>query len=149
MEIERKWLLKHGVDLNSILKQSIRKDNIKDYYANPFTRMRIQNGEAVLTIKSQPGLVRDEFNMRLTNNQVDIFTATFPQCLEKDRYYITYLSRIYEVGVFKDLTNPRVLIELELTTPMEELQLPPWVGLEVTGDINYYGYHLFQKKSSS
>jgi adenylate cyclase len=35
-----------------------------------------------------------------------------------------------------------IIAEVELSSPEEEVALPPWVGTEVTGDPRYYNSNL-------
>ena len=54
----------------------------------------------------------------------------------------------WEVDEFSGANADLVLAEVELDSEMQEVELPEWVGKEVTGDHRYYSFSLAEKPYS-
>jgi CYTH domain-containing protein len=57
--------------------------------------------------------------------------------LEKVRHVIPYGGSPWHVDVYEGILNGVVLAEVELQHADQELDLPPWIGEEVTNDPRY------------
>jgi CYTH domain-containing protein len=65
-------------------------------------------------------------------------------CLEKDRYIIHLKGNAWEIDVFKGKYQGLVLAEIELANENDEIELPSWIGEEVTNDPAYLNVNLFK-----
>jgi adenylate cyclase len=52
---------------------------------------------------------------------------------------------VFEVDVFEGDHTGLVIAEVELSSSEEHVDLPHWIGKEVTGDSRYYNSSLAQK----
>jgi CYTH domain-containing protein len=124
---------------------------IEDYYFNETTRLRtlhkpIGLGKQFITIKSIGMLERDEFEYEIKP------TKSPKPLLIKERYFVPYKEHTFEVNSYgcyfkmpnEDMKNPLRLIEVELQDKDEQLELPVWVGKEVTDNPYFYNYNLFK-----
>lgn len=57
--------------------------------------------------------------------------------LEKMRYYVPHAGLTWEIDVYEGLLKGVVIAEVELDREDRALQLPDWVGKEITGDLRY------------
>lgn len=57
--------------------------------------------------------------------------------VEKDRFRVPFAGKIWEVDVFRGRHAGLVLAEVELLSENEEVELPKWVGEEVSFDPRY------------
>jgi CYTH domain-containing protein len=57
--------------------------------------------------------------------------------LEKVRHYVPYAGVMWEINVYEGLLDGTVIAEVELDREDRQLELPNWVGEEVTGDERY------------
>lgn len=65
--------------------------------------------------------------------------------IRKTRYRFPYAGRVFELDVFDD-PGGIVLLEVELPSEDEQVQLPPFAGLrEVTGDAEYSNSELARR----
>lgn len=146
-EIERKWLLKDGVDIQQLIFCAEKTYTISDYYFNPGTRLRIINNEEYqLTIKSMGFQERDELNLVIPKDLIGLFKNKKP-CLEKIRYIIPFNNQHFELNIFKNIKikdRDLIIVELELPCLDTSIDVPDWIGEEVTACPNYYGYKLFE-----
>ena len=54
---------------------------------------------------------------------------------------ILFFGKLFEINVYKDIILATVEVELERAD--EEVILPPWCGVEVTNNKEYYNYNLW------
>lgn len=147
-EIERKWLIFPTDEVKEIL-QTYGGFEIKDYYFNPYTRLRNIDGGWRITIKGEGTLVRDEFEFKIDKSQINFLPT--PNLVKK-RVIFPYKGHDFELNVFRDIpflnkeTNKvsnLILGELELKSKNELFELPSFFKQEVTEMKEFYGYNLF------
>lgn len=108
-------------------------------------RVRIVDGSsAILTIKSVgAGLSRKEFEYPVPLREAEELTDLRQgSVLEKTRFRTPHAGRIWEVDVYGGDNSGLVIAEIELESEGAALDLPSWVGPEVTGDRRYYAARL-------
>lgn len=103
-------------------------------------RVRCAGDKAFLTIKSQrEGLVRSEFEYEIPLAEAEQMLRTL--CanapIEKTRYRIEFRELPWDIDVFSGALEGLVLAEVELEHDDQHVELPDWVGAEVTGDPRY------------
>lgn len=146
LEIERKYLLE-SMDWKLESIQSVT--HIKQGYLfedqDKSVRIRTRADQAFLTIKMGKGVARNEFEyvIPVTDAEEMIEKASLV-CLEKDRYVIHCKGHEWEIDVFKGKYEGLVLAEIELTNESDEIDLPSWIGQEVTHDPAYLNVNLFK-----
>ncbi len=146
LEIERKYLLE-TMDWKKEIIQSIT--NIKQAYLfedhEKSVRIRVRSDQAFMTIKMGKGVTRNEFEYSIpVSDAEEMIEKASLLCLEKDRYVIEYQGAIWEIDVFKGKYEGLVLAEIELRDENQEIQLPAWIGEEVTNDPAYLNVNLFK-----
>ena len=65
-----------------------------------------------------------------------------PGLIQKTRHHVVDQQQLFEVDVFEGALTGLVIAEIELKNPKDKIQLPAWIGKEVTGDKLYYNSHL-------
>ncbi|GEM83514.1 CYTH domain-containing protein [Meiothermus hypogaeus] len=108
-------------------------------------RVRIAGDQAYLTIKGQAqGLTRLEYEypLPLAEAQELLEQLCLRPLIEKTRYRIEYRGRVWEVDEFVGENQGLVVAEVELKSPDQPLELPDWVGEEVTHDPRYLNANL-------
>jgi CYTH domain-containing protein len=108
-------------------------------------RVRLVGEEGYLTIKGRAeGLVRAEFEYPIP--AADAGEMLDRLCLrpliEKTRYRVEHGGRVWEVDEFSGENRGLLLAEIELADPAERVDLPEWVGEEVSSDPRYYNANL-------
>lgn len=140
LEIERKFLVADVVAAIAAAESAVHI--VQGYLSvNPdaTVRVRICDDRAYLTVKSRNrGAVRGEWEYEVPPadaRELMALSVTVP--IDKTRYKVEFAGHVWEVDIF---IGPRrmALAEVELTSPDEPLELPPWLGREVTGDSAYY-----------
>jgi CYTH domain-containing protein len=143
-EIERKFLVKN--DHWRSLGQG-------QYYCQGYivatpertVRVRVVGDQGWLTIKgASVGISRAEFEYPIpVEDALELLqTLCQPPLIEKTRYRIQLGDLVWEVDEFAQENTGLVLAEVELTDPNQEIELPEWVGKEVSDDPRYLNANL-------
>ena len=152
-EIERKYTIDPRLSLeqiSSILSER-NHETIKDYYFNPTTRLRFKGGECFITVKSlmnpySDSCTREEYEFKLDKRTVNFIPSPL---LVKERYYYEYHSHTFEINMYLNLRDknnrPVFIVEVELNSEDEVVELPEWVDHEVTYHPDFYNYNIFVK----
>jgi len=142
-EIERKFLVKDP----SVVRGRRGEDIVQGYLSFGKITLRVRRiGErAYLTLKGPSnGFSRDEFEYDIPVADAEQILAHYcaPGRIVKTRYRIPYEGHEFEVDVFDGHLRGLVIAEVELEDENQPLELPPWVGKEVSSDPRYYNASL-------
>jgi CYTH domain-containing protein len=105
----------------------------------PFAPDGTNNSRFYLTLKyptSDPTTCV-ELETQITPEQHKAWALHAGTPIRKVRYTASYAGQAWVVDVFQDGLAPLILAEIELPDPNTPVTLPPWVGMEVTGDRKY------------
>ena len=108
-------------------------------------RVRIAGDQGFLTIKGlTTGIERAEFEyaIPLADAAFMLDQLCTRPLVEKVRHRIDYAGRTWEVDEFEGDNAGLVVAEVELPAPDAPVQLPPWVGREVSDDPRYFNSNL-------
>ncbi len=140
-EIERKFLV---VD-KSYKSLAQACEDIRQGYLSlrkeATVRIRIKGAKAFLTIKGlNSGAIRDEWEYEVPVDDANDMLNRLSEgkIIEKKRYIVDWQGFKWEIDEFYGCHAGLVVAEIELNSEHETFPLPPFVGLEVTGDVAYY-----------
>lgn len=146
MEIERKYLIRQvPSDLDKYPFYMIEQGYLS---TEPVVRIRRQDDEYILTYKSKGHMVREEYNLPLTNSSYEHLRGKIDgRLIAKKRYLLPYINELtIELDIFEGDLAPLVLAEVEF--PDEESAntfVPPeWFGEDVTFSAGYHNSSLSQ-----
>ena len=146
IEIERKYLV-NSSDYRSL---AYSKAHIVQGFLNSHpdrvVRVRITDDKAFLTVKgrSNPaGTTRFEWEKKIPVAEAKLLLELCEKdILEKIRYCVRIGTHIIEVDEFLGSNQGLVIAEIETENEDDKIEVPKWIGLEVTGDIKYYNSQL-------
>ena len=149
-EIERKFLV-HG---DSWRTSAVRHTKIRYLDSNEKISIRIRikdDSDATLTLKSRsPRLRRREFEYAIpTSDAEELISLRRARVVEKVRYVVPCGNLNWEIDLFSGENLGSVTAEIELLDEKHQIELPPWIGSEVTGQDRYYNGTLAQLPYSS
>ena len=144
MEIERKYLVR---TLPEHLEQYQSKKISQGYLCtDPVVRIRRSDDDYYLTYKGSGLMVREEYNLPLTQ---EAFLHLLPKIdgllIAKTRYLIPLDDHLTaELDVFEKDLAPLTLVEVEFDSVEEAGQFtaPDWFGEDVTNSGNYHNSYL-------
>ena len=151
-EIERKFL----VSSNDWQRLATRQISLRQGYlatnGKSSIRIRIKgDGSATLTVKSRPVDLRRlelEYDIPVLEAEA-LMQLRQGAIVEKVRHVIPCGDLAWEVDVFSGDNYGLVVAEIELRHERQPVELPPWIGAEVTGQQQYYNSSLVQRPYSS
>ena len=151
-EIERKFLVR-GNDWRAFVSS---ETTIRQAYlgasAKSSTRIRIRgDGTATLTIKSRPAALRRlELEYPIPVLQAEaLIQLREGSVIEKTRHVVPHGSLAWEIDVFAEDNLGLVIAEIELKDVDQPIDVPSWVGREVTAQPQYYNSFLAQQPFNS
>lgn len=140
-EIERKFLV-HGREWEPLVTRTV---SIRQAYltgdGNASVRVRIEDdSRATLSIKSRPvSLRRLELEYPISVPDAEAMIPLRLGCvLSKVRHLVPWHGLAWAIDVFQDDNAGLVLAEIELRHERQAVDLPAWLGPEVTGRPQYY-----------
>jgi adenylate cyclase len=107
-------------------------------------RIRVSGDAAWITVKGiTTGATRSEFEYAIPRDDAAALLALCePPILEKTRHRIQHAGHCWEIDEFHGDNAGLVVAEVELEQENEPLELPPWIGPEVTADPRYFNSNL-------
>jgi adenylate cyclase len=143
LEVERKFLVTGDAWRAGARGTLFRQGYLCNARARS-VRVRVSDTEAWLTVKGETmGMVRPEFEYRIPFADADaLLELCLQPLIEKTRYRIEYAGQLWEVDEFAAENAGLVLAEIELQEAGQQIDLPVWVGEEVTEDPRYYNANL-------
>jgi len=108
-------------------------------------RVRIVGDRGYITIKGlSVGNSRAEFEypIPLSDAQTMLETMCEQPLIEKTRYLIKHGELMWEVDEFFGENAGLIIAEVELTAEDQVIELPEWVGMEVSHDARYFNANL-------
>lgn len=131
-EIERKFLVDElPFDPETYPFVSIEQGYLALEPKGQEVRLRKKGAGYYLTVKSQGTLVREEYEVELSQEQFEVLWAgTTGRRLQKDRY----LFEAFELDIYKGNLEGLIVAEIEFADAQEaqSFQSPNWLGQEVT-----------------
>ena len=144
-EIERKFLLAHDGWKSSIAGSARIRDGLIAIFNGRKARVRIINDHATIALKGQQdGFGRPEFEYEIPMSDAEEILRTMcdDRVLEKTRYYVPYAGLTWEIDVYDGLLKGVVIAEVEFDRQDRVLELPDWVGKEITDDRQYSKFNM-------
>ena len=144
-EIERKFLVKDEswralARGSRLIRQGYLSSNSK-------ATLRVRtwdDAEAAVTIKGKvSGLSRPEYEYAIpVEDGRELLAMAEPATISKRRHLVPLGGLTWEVDVFEARHQGLIIAEVELEDVAQNVELPSWVGEEVTDDERYYNASL-------
>jgi adenylate cyclase len=151
-EIERKFLLRGDGWRGLVSGQTTIRQAYLGSTPKSSTRVRIcGDGTATLTIKSRPAdLRRLELEYPIPVIQAEaLMQLREGSIIEKIRHVVPYGNLAWEIDVFSGENLGLIIAEVELKDVDQAVEMPDWVGREVTAQPQYYNSFLVQQPFSA
>jgi len=142
-EIERKYLVR-GDEWRQLAEGVRYRQGYLSTVKERTVRVRTVGDRGFLTIKGiTVGATRHEFEYPIPAEDANALLDLCEQPLvEKVRYAIALGGLIWEVDEFEGANQGLLVAECELTSEDQRIELPAWIGQEVTGDPRYFNSNL-------
>lgn len=138
-EIERKFLLRS----DAWRRQADGGTAVRQFYLairdGLTVRVRLRDGRpAMITVKTGAGDARGEYEYPIPDaDAAELEAARVGVVVEKRRHLVPLGDLTVEIDVFAGALAPLVMAEIELPSVGQAVDLPDWIGAEVTRDPRY------------
>jgi len=107
-------------------------------------RIRIAGDRGILTVKGLTiGASRPEFEYEIPlDDAQEMLKLCDGPLVEKNRHIVQHAERTWEVDEFLGDNKGLVVAEVELASEDQTLDVPSWVGAEITNDSRYFNSNL-------
>lgn len=145
VEIERKFLVRNE-DWRPLVEKS--ETCIQGYVSirgEGAIRIRLIGVKAFLTLKGpREGIRRSEFEYEIPRQDAKDLLRQFceKQVISKVRHLLKYQGRLWEIDEFKEDNEGLILAEVELDFASQKVDLPSWIGREVSENERYFNARL-------
>ena len=145
LEIEHKFLVSGEYKSHAASSSHIRQGYICSGHGRT-VRVRMRDDKAYLTIKGPSldgGLSRYEFEAEISPDDGErLMSLCEPGIIDKRRYLVPFGGHTFEVDEFYGENEGLTMAEVELSSPDEPFEKPPFIGRDVTGDRRFYNSSL-------
>ena len=143
-EIERKYLVL-GDSWRGLAEGSVYRQGYIAIQDKVAVRIRIVGEKSYLTIKG-PSIkysrLEFEYPIPVEDAQEMLETLCERPFIEKVRYKIEWGGLIWEIDEFDGVNKGLILAEVELSDENQQIELPAWIGQEVSDDARYFNINL-------
>lgn len=143
-EIERKFLVK-GDEWRTAAEGSLCRQGYISAMAGRIVRVRTLAGRGFLTVKGMcHGIARPEFEYAIPLADADAMLDEIcaKPLIEKKRYRVPFAGLVFEVDEFFGENAGLIVAEVELLDEKQKIDLPGWIGVEVSNDPRYCNSNL-------
>ena len=150
-EVERKFLVDSDQWRGGV-KGVLYRQGYLVINTNFTIRVRVAGSHGYLTIKiSASGITRLEYEYAIPlEDATELLDRLCKNpIIEKTRYRVQHSGMVWEVDEFHGDNNGLVLAEVELDDEHQEINLPKWVGKEVSAIPKFYNASLVDNPFSN
>lgn len=149
-EIERKYLVKNE-DWKKLAEGVYYKQGYLSTVKERTVRVRTVGEKGYLTIKGLTvGVSRSEFEYQIPAEEANQMLDNLCEkpIIEKLRAKVDYKGLTWEIDEFHGENEGLVVAEVEIQDENQVIELPVWVGEEVSGDPRYFNSNLIKNPFS-
>ena len=143
-EIERKFLLKNDNWKSEFTSRTIIKQGYLSTKKERTVRVRILGEKGFLTIKGESvGMTRLEFEYEIPVQEAEeLLQLCKKPFIEKERFIVSMGKLKWEIDIFEGDNEGLRIAEVELEDENQAVEIPDWIGEEVTFDNRYFNSSL-------
>ena len=145
IEIERKFLVTGEGWRRLATKSTQIRQGYLSSNAKATVRVRSKDDrDALITLKGAVrGMTRAEYEYEIPIFDArELLVMAEPHVIEKVRHLVPFGGLVWEVDEFAGRHEGLVIAEVELESEGQTVELPEWIGREVTEDDRYYNASL-------
>lgn len=143
-EIERKYLIKDDTWRKHASGTTYRQGYLSTVKERT-VRVRTIDDKGFLTIKGITiGATRREYEYEIPTEDANEMLDELCEkpIIEKTRFKISHAGLTWEIDEFAGVNQGLIVAEVELESEDQNIDFPPWVGEEVSGDPRYFNSNL-------
>lgn len=151
VEIERKFLLASDGWRKLVERSDYIRDGLIAVSDERKTRVRIIGDRATLTVKTRRvagSRFEFEYDIPLLDAEL-MLESCGSSAISKQRHYVPHGGLVWEIDEYDGLLKGVVLAEVELSAIDQPLDIPSWIGHEVTADAPYRKLNMLEVRQKA
>ena len=150
LEIERRFLIqndswKEFITEKIFIEQGYLSTSSDDW----IIRIRFTGKDFKIALKKHiKGFTNFEFEYPIPHRDGEEIMANLSNLIKKERYFLEFKKKSWIVDCFKENNYPLEIAEIELSNEDEDINLPPFISKEITGQKHYSNFSLANKPFS-
>lgn len=147
LEIERKFLLTDNSWRDLSDSGTVIKQGYLNTHPERTVRIRIKGNKGILTVKGKNvknTRLECEYEIPL-DDALEMMKICEQPIIEKTRFIVQYNNLTWEIDEFEGDNIGLTVAEVELESEDQQIELPSWVGEEVSSDRRYYNSSLIRR----
>lgn len=146
LEIERKFLVKSDSWRAGVVSATEIKQGYLNSTPERTVRIRIYGERGFITIKGKnDNLTRKEFEYEIPLADAEsLIELCEKPIIEKTRHIYNYKGNKWEIDEFKGDNAGLIMAEVELKDEDQKVEIPEFIGEEVSSDRRYYNSSLIK-----
>ncbi len=148
VEIERKFLLASEAWRHEVQRSDYIRDGLIAINDDRKIRVRIIGERATLTVKTKRvagGRCEFEYDIPLADAEL-MLASCGSNATAKRRHYVVHGGLTWEIDEYDGILKGVVLAEVELNAIDQMIDMPHWIGLEVTTQAPYRKINMLQAR---
>ena len=143
LEIERRFLINESNFILPKVKKSIKQGYLFSD-SNQALRVRMIEKQYFLTYKyKKTSINRYEFEYSISKEDGEkLLSLSEHHIIVKERYYRKIDKHLWEIDVFHGENEGLIIAEVELEDEKEQINIPDWIGDEISDDERYFNFNL-------
>ncbi len=144
LEIERKFLLADASWRSEANEGTLLVQGYLNTTPERTVRVRVRGQQGSLTVKGKnENATRQEFEYDIpVADALAMLKLCEQPIIEKTRYELYFAGKCWEIDEFAGVNTGLIVAEVELDSEAEAIELPRWIGQEVTTEERYYNSNL-------
>ena len=146
LEIERRFLINESNFILPKVKKSIKQGYLFSD-SNQALRVRMIEKQYFLTYKyKKTSINRYEFEYSISEEDGEkLLSLSEHHIIVKERYYRKIDEHLWEIDIFHSENEGLIIAEVELKDEKEQINIPNWIGNEISDDERYLNFNLSKK----
>ena len=146
LEIERRFLINESNFILPKVKKSIKQGYLFSD-SNQALRVRMIEKQYFLTYKyKKTSINRYEFEYSISEEDGEkLLSLSEHHIIIKERYYRKIDEHLWEIDIFHGENEGLIIAEVELKDEKEQINIPNWIGDEISDDERYFNFNLSKK----
>ena len=146
LEIERRFLINESNFILPKVKKSIKQGYLFSD-SNQALRVRMIEKQYFLTYKyKKTSINKYEFEYSISKEDGEkLLSLSEHHIIIKERYYRKIDEHLWEIDIFHGENEGLIIAEVELKDEKEQINIPNWIGDEISDDERYFNFNLSKK----
>ncbi|MGR8947393.1 MAG: CYTH domain-containing protein [Gammaproteobacteria bacterium] len=148
IEIERKYLVSSDEWRESCQHTIEIRQAYLANTANASIRIRVSDNRAHINLKSTHSLMaREEYDYEIPLAEGTQMMERLCEgyMISKTRHHVIHREQLWEIDEFHAHNKGLIVAEIELDSAAQNVQIPPWLGVEVTDFPRFYNHWLSKR----